>query len=403
MATVLGPEEAALEDSGPLRGSEGEPEALAAGERTFFGRKLPLSGRRDALERVYNAVRDACAEKKARVVEIIGSAGLGKTRLLAETLAIIDPAEKGIDVLAVAADSSDGPQALVGKLVRARFGIAPHEKDAVAYDRILEAALPLLGPSADRQLVATARMLGFLAGLRTMGPGADALPADLDHFRRQALKTLVGIFKKDLERAPRILVVKRANELHDHAVELVRDLTAELRDMPFVVIAMAEQPPDSFAPDGVDQVSVPVEPLTDRDVERLVLALLEGAVADPAPAAAPAAQAPDTAVADLVKSLVAHAHGSPRLVEENLHLLVQRGVLVPSDDGALRLGATWASAELAEDLETASRLRPRGARPGRAVAAPGRRHLRSPLPRGRRRGRGRGARPRLPRSPGRAA
>jgi len=346
LATVLGPEEAPLDDAAAPR-AVSEPEALAAGERRFFGRKLPLSGRRDALERVYNVVRQVVAERRAKVVAIIGAAGLGKSRLLAETLAIIDPIDKGIDVLAIAADASDGPQALVGKLVRARFGIAPQTSDAQAYDRVLEVMMPLLGAGGDRSLVATARMLGFLAGLRAMGPGADALPADLDHFRRQALKTLVGIFKKDLERAPRILVVKRASALHPHAVEFLRDLVQDLVDTPFVVMVMAESPPEAVAPEGVEQVDVPVEPLSDRDVERLVTALLEDV---------------EGLSAEVVKALVSSAHGSPRLVEENLHLLVQYGALVPESrqdaDTPPRLALReWQACALAEDLETASRLR----------------------------------------------
>ncbi|MCC6621357.1 MAG: AAA family ATPase [Deltaproteobacteria bacterium] len=344
LAVVLGPEEAPIDVVGPTRGDLVEIDALAAGERTFFGRKLPLTGRRDALERLYNAVREACAERRAHVVSLVGPAGLGKSRIFAETLAIIGPAERGIDVLAVYADQADGPQALVGKLVRARFGIGPRDGDTAAYDRILEAVEPFSG---ERSLAATARLLGFLAGLRAMGPGADALPADLDAFRRQALKTLVQVFRKDLERAPRILVVKRATELHPHAVELLRDLVADLRDLPFVVVVMAESAPASLAPESVGAEVVAIEPLADRDIERLVTSLLDGV------------GVPD----ELVGALVARAHGSPRLVEENLLLLAQRGVIAGEGEALRFVGRETGGAiedvvgPLAEDLETASRLR----------------------------------------------
>src|SRR5690349_1728673 len=68
---------------------------------------LPFCGRREQLEVIYNAVRDAVAQRRLHLVEIAGERGLGKTRVLAEALAIIDPEARGIDVLPIAARPGD--------------------------------------------------------------------------------------------------------------------------------------------------------------------------------------------------------------------------------------------------------------------------------------------------------
>lgn len=319
-----------------------------------IGRHLPFCGRRDALEVLYNAVRDAVAERRLHVVEVTGARGLGKTRLLAEALAIIDPEARGIDVLPMAARPGDGPQALLAQLVRRRFGIQPRDGDKAAYERIIEALEPLFD---ERLLVGNARLLGHLAGLRAMGPGADALPADLEAFRRQAFKALIAVFRLDLAKAARILVLQRPEPigaLDDRALETLLALVTELADEPLVlaVLGPAHAPltgasdAEAAAPPAVGHAvvtRVALEPLGERDVERLVRSLFDSPDAVPA----------------LVKALADNAGGNPRIVIENARLLVQRGALVPSTTGLVPADDAhdWATEGLAGDLDEASTLR----------------------------------------------
>ncbi len=307
--------------------------------------QLPFCGRREQLELIYNAVRDAVAQRRLHVIEIVGERGLGKTRVLAEGLAIIDPESRGIDVLPLAARSGDGPQALVAQLVRRRFGILPRHSDQVAYDRILEA----LEPRCDeRTLVGNARLLGHLAGLRAMGPGADALPADLEAFRRHAFRALTTVFRQDLAQAPRIIVLQRPGELDHRALDVLIRLVGELAAEPLVLAVLNESRKDmpelrDALPEAqATYVRVQVEPLPERDVERLVVSLFAETAAEP----------------ELVRTMVDKARGNPRLVLENARLLVQRGELVTSEGGLVRgpIASSLATG-LAADLDEASRLR----------------------------------------------
>lgn len=332
----------------PAVGPAGPVASAAPGARA-----LPFCGRREQLETIYNAVRDAVAQRRLHIVEISGERGLGKTRVLAEALAIIDPEARGIDVLPVAARPGDGRQAILAQLVRRRFGILPRDSDQAAYDRILEALEPLFD---ERSLVGNARLLGHLAGLRAMGPGADALPADLEAFRRHAFKALVTVFRHDLAKAPRILVLQRPGDLGARALEALTSLVTELATEPLVLAVLAEggmaqdvdAPPGELGATGAPHVRVQVEPLHDRDVERLVQSLF----AAPEP--------------ELTRELTERARGNPRLVLENARLLVQRGELVAGPEGLVREAgrpdgtasqATAPLGPLASDLDDASRLR----------------------------------------------
>jgi tetratricopeptide (TPR) repeat protein len=354
---LLGPEETIPSEPAV---SPDESERLVAAlkgmERSFFGRNLPFCGRREALEAVYNAVRDAASERRLHVVEIVGSVGLGKTRVLAEALAIIDPEARGIDVLPIAVKPGDGAHSLLAKLVRRRFGIAPGDADKRAYDRILEALEPLVD---ERQLVGHARLLGHLAGLRAMGPSADALPADLEHFRRQAHRALVHVLRADLARAPRILVLQRASRLDDEGIAVLKGLLAELTQEPLVLAVLGDDLPADFAqltpqraqaPVSVPRATVLIEPLAERDLERLVEALFA-----PSESAAPDRATPEVAHA-LARNLIECARGNPRLLLESVRLLAQTGRCAPTSEGLAVLPSA-AQVRLPLDLDEASRMR----------------------------------------------
>ena len=344
LAALLGPEAAAIGATGLEDREDGADDAAEAAdlvttERRVAGRVTPFFGRREALESLYNAVRDAVLERQARSVSIIGGAGLGKTRLFAETLAIINPGERNIDVLALAARHDEGSVGLMARIVRRRFAIEPRDHDTAAYDRILEAIEPYASP---RELPHWARLLGFLAGLRAMGPGGDALPVDLDTFRRQALRTLVAVFKRDLERRPRILVIRRAERLHPHALDFLQGLASDLNESPFVLVTMADtgpaSPPRTTAPSRVVRVSVTIDALSEREVERQARALLG-----------------DDAPQGIVDALVTSAQGSPRLLEENFLVLVQQGALRAEGDRVVATDVPMGA--LASTLEESSRAR----------------------------------------------
>ncbi len=349
LARAVGPEEPQLGTAAADPGETLRVELLGA-TREVLGCPTPFVGRREALERVYNGVRDAVRGERLGVIAVTGAPGLGKTRLLAEALAIIDPAGRGIGVWPILATASDEADSILAKLVRRRFGISPLDRDQDAWDRIIA----IIGAEADpRRFGTTVRGLGFLAGLRASGPDALSPAQDLQGFRRSATRAFTELLRTDLARTPQILVVGNAHLLSTGARDALRALLAELAACPLIAVFIAETPPngDRPWPEAATAVEVDTPALEARDIVRAVRAIAAGREG--------VGSLPDW----LVGLVVEHAAGSPGLAETNLRLLVQRG-LVRAVDGHLELARSEPEVEaalqrtpLARDLEEASTLR----------------------------------------------
>jgi len=354
LVAMIGPEEPQLGAADADPGEALRRDLLAPSKR-LFGRTTPFVGRREALEEVYNGVRDAVRGERLGVISVTGAPGLGKTRLLAEALAIIDPAARGIGVWPILASQHDDDESIVAKLVRRRLGISPFERDQDAWDRVMSA---LDAQTETRQFGAHARGLGFLAGLRASGPDVLALGPDVQAFRRRAIRSFVDLLKADLAQTPQIVVVGMAHSLSDKAARALCDVFEALQDCPLITIFISEAGSDHVrpwptGPDTTPAIEVDVGALEDRDVARLVRAVTAGAddEADTGESAA------------FIDSVVQHGAGSPGLAVANLRLLLQRGLVQTSESGLKdsvtreAFEAALRVAPLARDLDEASQLR----------------------------------------------
>ena len=300
-------------------------------------------GRREELELAYNAVRDAVNESKLRLVSIIGGPGTGKTRLLAEMFSIIAPDQRGIRVLSGVCsdtDTSDG-LGVVAQLLRRRFDIGHQEVEAVAREKILDALEPLVEA---KQLGTAARHLAYLMRTGSHDAGQDEGAVAFERLERRAIGTFYNLLRFQAARAPQILVFHRAQHMTDRASEAIRGLLESLADTPSTVFFVGDVPAAAAVADGAPvHVEIPIEPLPDHDMERLVRNLLQN-MDEP----------PESLVADLVS----RASGSPRLAEDNVRLLVQRGVIKPAEDTwTYDAGVHQGSGDLARSMEAASQAR----------------------------------------------
>ncbi len=289
-------------------------ERMLKREHLVYGVPTPFVGRRDALERLYNVVRDAVNRQQVRTVSLLGGPGVGKTRLLAELFALVDPVARGIEVLAAAASDGEAPDGLsvIGQLVRRRFKIEPHDRPGKAEDKIIEAIEPLVDA---RQLSTAARLIGFLAGLPTAGLGPEAQPDDLDRFQRRALKSFYNLARYDASQATWIIAIHRAQHLTPRAVSVLHEMIVELAQLPVIVIFLSDAPtPLELSSVSPAHCDIALEPLATKDAERLVRALLH--------------KLPDVPQR-LVDDVLSRSAGNPGLIEDNVRLLIQRGIVEP--------------------------------------------------------------------------
>ncbi|MCB9729012.1 MAG: AAA family ATPase [Deltaproteobacteria bacterium] len=315
---------------------------LLRGDHRIYGIPTPFVGRREELEAAYNAVRDALNTSRLHTISVVGPSGVGKTRLLSEMFTLTDPVRRGIEVQAACCSDSESPDgiAVISQLVRRRFGIGPLDSDTEAREKIQEGIRPLV----DQRLLRTAgRQLAYLAGVRSPAPGQPP-PARAVDFLRLAVATLANLLRYQSERSPQILVVYRAQHMTPRTLTIFENVLDALADTPTVLIFVGDRPlPPSLATASARHTALTLEPLGARDMERLVRVML---------------QKVEDVPAGLVDDLIARSAGNPRLVEDNVRLLVQRGGLVPGEDRwALRPEALGGRIDLAATTEAAARAR----------------------------------------------
>ncbi len=311
-------------------------------EHLVYGVESPFVGRRDALERLYNAVRDAVNTPALRTVCVVARPGLGKTRLMAEMFAIVEPSKRGIDVLSASCSESEGPEGLdvVGQLVRRRFGLAPGDDDATARDKIARGVEPLVDPVS---LPTATKLLGSLAGLVVTGRSTTELRLeDPAVFHDHALETWFNLMRYDAGRHPQIIVFHRTEHMTPRASRVLGMLVDSLAGLPVVLVFLGTGPMSTpvAAP---RHLALELDELGATDLERLARAVLSKL---------------DDVPQGLVDDLVARSGGNPGVLEDNIRLLVQKGVLETGEERwVFHAGRLTTPIDLSATVEGASRAR----------------------------------------------
>jgi tetratricopeptide (TPR) repeat protein len=314
-----------------------------------YGVPTPFVGRRAELEIIYNAVRDAVNDSRLRTVRVVGGSGSGKTRLLAEMFHIIEPETRGIAVLSgvCSAVEAEDDLGVIGQLLRRHFDIGPQESDAIVSERVRLSIGHMVG---EDMLDTATGHLGYLMGLPPKDSSRLEEPGALAAFGQRAIRTFYKLLAHQGQRSTQILVFHRAQLMTPRTREVVEGLRAALAETRSVLFFVGDREVSEPSAGDLDvDHHVELTPLSQRHMERMVRGIL-AKVADP----------PQS----LIDEIVAQAAGCPRLVEDNIRLLVQRGIirLGGSSWEVLRNESTH-TGELARSVEAAAQARMAGMSP----------------------------------------
>jgi tetratricopeptide (TPR) repeat protein len=263
----------------------------------------PMVGRGRPLRLLQDAFEAAAADRACHLVTVLGTAGVGKSRLAAELLAEVGgratvlqgrclPYGEGItywpvtELLREAAGltDADGPAAARAKL---QAVLAGDERDALVAER-----------------------LAGLLGLAELSDGADELP--------WAVRRLLESLARD---RPLVVLLDDLHWAEPTLLDLVEHVADWSRDAPILLCCLARPELLDARPGWgggkFNASSLLLQPLGATDSERLVEHLLGRAML------AEAAR----------RHIVETAEGNPLFVEELLGMLIDDGLLVRSDGG----------------------------------------------------------------------
>jgi adenylate cyclase len=278
-----------------------------------YGLAGPMVGRSDELDQLIAALH-RMKQGRTQVVSVVGEAGLGKSRLIAEFLARIDVngAAPRLAIRQAACSSLGEPTyGVFGALFREAYRVEKADPLIVAREK-LENGLRELG-TKEEVIAEVAPMLGYLLGVDSFCIG-DLEPEQLN---RQITLAACTLLEQRLQQQPLLIVVEDVHWSDAASIDLLCAVADRLPDRPLMVLLShrPETPPPRLA--RVAQTVVRVARLSDRETQALVSGLF-GEI--------------DTECAQqLVGFVTGRATGNPYFIEEIVRGLIDEGALVRQD------------------------------------------------------------------------
>ncbi len=279
-----------------------------------IGLSAPLVGRDAALEQLQLAA-ERMHRGSAQVVRVIGEAGAGKSRLIAEFLARFDAAGSPANTAvrrATCSSLGEPTYGVFGALFREAYRVDDHDTLDVARSK-LQRGLQTLGADAD-EADAVTQVLHYLLGIQEDKP-RDIEPEQL---QRQITLAARALLERRTAQQPLVLVIDDLQWADAASVDLLCELADQLAEQPLLLLFA--QRPDTRALRAMrsEPTTISLGPLADADTRALADHLLGAS-----------SGAGLQAVRDLV---VARAGGNPLFVEEIVRSLAARGLLVRRAD-----------------------------------------------------------------------
>jgi adenylate cyclase len=279
-----------------------------------LGLASPLVGRATELDQLLAAF-DRMWRGRAQVVSLVGEAGTGKSRLIAELLARLD-ADGRLGRMAVrrATCSSLGEPTygIFGALFREAYSVDPADSLDVARQKLAD-GLRALG-ARDDEAKAIAPVLSYVLGLEK-DTRSDVEPEQL---QRQIALAARALIERRLENEPLLILVDDLHWADTASVDLLRHVADQMADRPLMLLLSHR--PDTTPPivSRAAQSIIRLAPLSSEETRELVGGLFGDSISGD--------------LEHLQDFVARRAGGNPFFAEELVRSLVGKGVLVREAD-----------------------------------------------------------------------
>jgi class 3 adenylate cyclase len=273
-----------------LLGMGEEHRAVGGAESNLVGRRWEMSAAEGLLERAIHG--------HGAVVGVVGSPGIGKSRLVREVAAMATA--RGVEVFTTFCEShaNDIPFRVVARLLRAAAGVG--DLDASAARTQVRARVPDAEPE---DLLLFDDLLG-IADPETQLPKIDP------DARRRRLTALVNAASLARE-TPAVYVAEDVHWIDDVSESMLADFFTVIPQTPSLVLVTYRPEYEGALAQVHGAQAIALAPLSDSEAAALVSQLL----------------GPDPSVGALGQKIADRAAGNPFFAEEIVRELAERGVL----------------------------------------------------------------------------
>ncbi len=278
------------------------------------GLEPPFVGRQEELRLLKDQLHAAGRERRARLVSVVGDAGIGKSRLAWELLKYLDGIAETVFWHQGRSPAYGDGIALwsLAEMVRGRAGIAADDDKGKARLKLRTSVAEHVPVETDRQWIEP-RLAGLL-GLDPMPPGD----------RDELFAAIRTFFHRISEKGTVVLAFEDLQWADGGVLEFLTDLVERSAHHPILIITMArpellDRHP-GWGSGRRNQLSLHLSPLPDADMRELVVGMAPGI--------------PDEAAA----AVVARAAGIPLYAVEFVRMLIGSGDLERTGDGFILTG-----------------------------------------------------------------
>ena len=305
--------------------------AMRRGRSGAEGLEPPFTGRDEELRLLKELFHATSREGRARLVSVVGPAGIGKSRLAWEFLKYIDGLVEEVWWHAGRSPAyGDGITFwALGEMVRGRCGLLETDDERTTRAKVAETLAVHVPDEAERRWIESAVLT--LLGLE-QGVGAEQLFS--------AWRTF---FERLAASGPMVMVFEDFHHADSGLIEFVDHMMEWSRNLPVMILTLARPELLDRRPDwGAAKrsfTSLHLEPLSDADMRSMLAGLVPGL-----PASA-------------VRTIVERADGVPMYAVETVRMLVVEG-RVAQEGGVYRPTGDLATLAVPETLTAliASRL-----------------------------------------------
>ncbi|RLB49888.1 MAG: hypothetical protein DRJ42_20040 [Deltaproteobacteria bacterium] len=288
-------------------------------------KRAPLIGRGPELRELDEGLGRALSKKEPQTVTIIGSPGIGKTRLLHSFLDKVRGRERRVRIYRGVCRENGPAFGVVQRILRARFGIiegAPVEQTREIFRAAVAETL------GDQRVSEFLHFLGAFIGLSyPESPFIKAVEEDPEQFALVSRAVLRRFFEVDAAKHPLILTFEDLHWAPADTLDLIEYLIGGLANAPILLINVARPELLAKRADWMDvggdrHSRLELSPLAADDAATLMMNLLE-----------PTGEPPD----ELVDASVEMAGGSPYLLEQIVRSFHENETLTVNDDGSWKV------------------------------------------------------------------
>jgi class 3 adenylate cyclase/tetratricopeptide (TPR) repeat protein len=292
--------------------------------RGVEGIETRMVGRSAELSQLQAALRTTATGSGARILVVVGEAGVGKTRLVGEfeRWAERDATHPEILLGRATTGTLAAPYGLLRDIFARRFGILGSDSAATARDRFEAAMVAAFRGDAAGPM--RAHLIGQLIGYDFAdSPHLRGLLGDARQIHDRARAYLADYLRALTAEQPALIILEDLHWADDSTLDTLLELVDAVADSPVLFMGTSRTALDERRPGwGSERPALRrlnLRPLSVRASQELVLEILQKAD-----------EVPD-ALRDLV---VATAEGIPFFAEELIKMLLDDGVIQPPADGS---------------------------------------------------------------------